>query len=439
MKSVCFSSKSLLSFYILHCECVHTWHSYSKEYVFIYETLAQNAQKECAGQEIYEKIYLTTTQYNGGARSLGEENFENFFSNLGFKIIAPEKFSIARQIHLIFNAKEIVSTLGSIAHLSLFAKVGTKQYILTRDYVGTLPAQIIISQAKKLDYIIINASANFLHSSRAWGPINLAFTSEFCEFARDIFGVEIKRNFGDIERYIVAWCEYFSAKFLRMATLDAFDFLNRLSREFCDKTLYRKNFEKILIPLKNPNSNQKCVGEFLSETLSTKVAKPAPNAPKIELHFSGVGWINTNEALFKDKDLEAIKITNAKYDCFFLVDGILSSGELCGTTGQNKALQAFSIKLYGDFAIIYKIHCGKMWSRWFVNGERTSKCEKIRGVKIAVLQREILEMLEKALGDFKGAGNFKSVKMMDVNFIKKIKAKNLAKNLREFFKKIQIP
>ena len=80
-----------------------------------------------------------------------------------------------------------------------------------------------------------------------------------------------------------------------------------------------------------------------------------------------------------------------------------------------------------------------MWSRWFVNGERTSKFEKIRGVKIAVLQREILEMLEKALGDFKGAGNFKGAKMMGENFIKKIKAKHLAKNLREFFKKIQIP
>lgn len=231
-------------------ESHHAYFNYSKEWISIYQKLAESADKICQKEPKFDKIFLSHKKWLGscGVRScecVNEDLFEEFFSKLGFEVIYPEELSIARQIYLAHNAKQIASTIGTTTHFALFCKPNTQFFMLIRILEDPLIPQIIINQASRIDWHIISTDRNFLHANRTWGPLNLDFTDDFIEFCEKILGkkaANLARKFAaktSSNTYIKAWAEWYAkpSAYANIAKITAFDMLNRFCVEFLGKSL----------------------------------------------------------------------------------------------------------------------------------------------------------------------------------------------------------
>lgn len=96
-------------------------------------------------------------------------NYEDFFSRRGFTIIYPETLPLEEQIAYIAGADEVVTTMGSMAHLLLFAKSTAKATILNRS-TQCLPAQVIVGQARGIESFYVDAFLNPLPVPHVNGP-----------------------------------------------------------------------------------------------------------------------------------------------------------------------------------------------------------------------------------------------------------------------------
>ncbi len=244
-KIIYIESPSQFKKVIIPDETIHAWSNYKKKYTVIYEKIMSNVKaKE------HKKIYLTRTQFEK-QDCFNEEYFEKFYEKRGYKIIAPEQYSIEEQIAYIKGADEVVCTLGSLSHLLLFAKPKTKLIILARANLNPLIPQLLVNQSKKLDFYIIDVSFNFLpvlHNigcfligpSKYWkeylNTINEKYTEE--DVTMDISKFAYK--------YLIKWCETFSVQKnwnYGLTSFDNFDILNSLSKVLLDKPLKRKEYK----------------------------------------------------------------------------------------------------------------------------------------------------------------------------------------------------
>lgn len=167
-------------------ECIHSWYNYTDEYKKVYREVAKRANECCRDKKLaYSKIYLGHRKWGQGSDCIGESNFENFFENMGYKVIEPQDYTVAEQIYMVNNADEIVTTMGSLAHFALFAKPNAKFIMLTREYKSCIVAQCLVNQASETDWYIVNVNNNFLPANRTYGPVNMALTEDFKEFCRD--------------------------------------------------------------------------------------------------------------------------------------------------------------------------------------------------------------------------------------------------------------
>lgn len=118
-----------------------------------YDFIIKNAE-----HKPYEKIYLSRSKFEK-KDLFNEKYFEDFFSDMSFKILYPEKLHINDQVSYIASAKEIACTSGTLSHLSLFAKPNTKLICLLRTK-DLNRQQSLISYAKNLNYVYIDVSIN---------------------------------------------------------------------------------------------------------------------------------------------------------------------------------------------------------------------------------------------------------------------------------------
>lgn len=140
----------------------------------------------CAAVEAkpFDKVYLSRRRFKGGIKIYGEDKLEKTFKANGFKVIYPERLSLREQISYIKGAKEIASVMGSATHLSLFAKEGTKNIVLERtEHINK--EQILINQARKLDWRSVSANMNYLPVGHEFSPILLGVTDYVAAFFKD--------------------------------------------------------------------------------------------------------------------------------------------------------------------------------------------------------------------------------------------------------------
>ena len=189
-------------------ESVHSWKEYSDSYVKIYSFL-----RSMVPEGKVEKIYLTRTALKDNQSTCCNENyFEQFYKAQGFKIISPEKLSIKDQISLLSGAKEVVTTLGSLAHFALFCKKNTKFTILTRTSNDTLLAQCLVNEASSVNWTIIDVSQNLLYANRVMGVNLLGSTNYWKEYVKDTYGITLSDNTipSNCYEYLCRWCSYYS-------------------------------------------------------------------------------------------------------------------------------------------------------------------------------------------------------------------------------------
>lgn len=222
-------------------------HYVHKEYLLVYDEMVCNSHKKYSGIT-YNKIYLSRSKCRSGYKLIGEDYFENFFSKHGFKILYPDEMSMLEKVFLISSADEIVTTCGTIAHYSLFAKKNCKFVILERNFNECPISQVIFNTIKGYDYYFVDCSYNFLYSNVYRGVSLLYPTKFWIDYVNDVYNEHYIKPMES--SYIFEYIKYFY-QFYKNG--DMFDFDNEeFAKDFfkrCGRLFYNEDF----ISLRNNN------------------------------------------------------------------------------------------------------------------------------------------------------------------------------------------
>lgn len=398
-------------------ESIHSWHSYTKEYLLPYETIVKKVKSHK-----YKKIYLTRTQFKeSGAACCNEEYFEEFYKRKGFEIIAPEQYSIEEQISIVCGADEIVTTLGSISHFAMFCKKGARFTILTRVDDDVLPAQCLVNEASEVDWHIVDVSLNFLFATRVYGVNQIGITEHWKNYIKDTYGETIIEESIDKScyEYIKKWCKFYSNpyQFVKIKNKEVFDVLSRMSQVLCGIKLEKNRFnvgkskieletelEKKDVQLKelerakieilrqqwqfqvleeyielisNARMNifdclkwYKNRKKYLNELNDVLLKEKERPALKYEIHVAQKGWLprmiegKENRSNTEKLQIEAMKIyfDDKRYHIFYSTlmskgdwSNAATDGEMSGSTGKHIPLIGISVWLDAEMHKFYDV------------------------------------------------------------------------------------
>lgn len=119
---------------------------------------------------LYEKIYLTRTNFKTPHIEYGERQIEKAFEKLGYKIISPECYSLNDQILILKGASKVATTEGSISHNTIFCKQGTDVLLLRKSSYSN-EYQYPIAEVKSLNITYIDAHLSLFVNKSPWlGP-----------------------------------------------------------------------------------------------------------------------------------------------------------------------------------------------------------------------------------------------------------------------------
>lgn len=396
-------------------ESVHSWFNYTKEYLWTYNEITKNVNNKC-NKQAYEKVYLSHKRWQAGCECINENIYEDFFENQGYKVIEPEELPLEEQIFIVNNAKEIATTIGSLSHFALFCKPKTKFVMLTREPDSTIWAQCLVNQASKVDWYIVNANNNYLYANRRYGPVNFSFTDEFMEFSKEFFGNASFEAKSDELEYIKSWTKYYAnpQNFNKICNLSAYDFINRFSKELLgndlDKSKYNLELNDKYNSLQKEANKEKSILENLDDFLCKSILnKSGILVDKLfslllcDVHVSNIGWVKDYDCstIYRQKQIEAIRIKlfdstiRYSYTVFEKQFGWtreVTNGECAGTTGKALPIQSILIKIEDcGYRVIYKVHDGNKWSKWYMDGEETEIVSHIEGISICIIKKELYD------------------------------------------------
>ena len=102
--------------------------------------------------------------------------------------------------------------------------------------------------------------------------------------------------------------------------------------------------------------------------------------------------------------------------------GWSSDGQLAGTQGKCKRIEALQIKLQGldSYTVEYKVHIQDYgWSQWYIDGETAGtvgKCKRIEGIKIRIVPKYKRQYKGIDVSEWNKDINWKKVKASGVDF-----------------------
>ena len=156
---------------------------YTNEFSNLISLMKQNVLSKKYDTETYKKIYFSRSKIINYWREFGEKCIEREFQKRGYKIIYPETLSVEKQIYLMANCTEFVSTEGSCAHNSIFCNKDTKVIILRKaDYANSF--QLMINEIADLDvlYIDVHHSSIVNPTEPHHGPFYLTITRQLARY-----------------------------------------------------------------------------------------------------------------------------------------------------------------------------------------------------------------------------------------------------------------
>lgn len=159
--------------------------AFSVEIRAIIEKVKKEAMKRKSSIKFYDKIYLSHAHWKGANnRDIGESDIENFFNLNGFQSIYPEELTVTQQIQLIYNAKQVVSVLGTMSHNFMFASNETKCIIIGK-YFGYSNFQSLADSISGIQPIRIDCHASVFNVDDGVGPFLYDVNSNLKLFAND--------------------------------------------------------------------------------------------------------------------------------------------------------------------------------------------------------------------------------------------------------------
>lgn len=143
-------------------ESIHPLTGYKREFMVPFDAI-----RERIAPGSVKKLYLSRRQYEMSG-IVNEEFFERFYESRGFTVVSPEQLPIEEQISLVAGAEEIVSTIGTMTHLILFAQKDVKVTILNR--TTCIAVQMLIDEACGIEPYYVDATSNPLPVRHVYGP-----------------------------------------------------------------------------------------------------------------------------------------------------------------------------------------------------------------------------------------------------------------------------
>lgn len=187
-----------------------------------------------------KKVYCTRTVFKHDC--INEEYFENFFKRQGFFVVAIEKLSLKDQLTIWKNVDQVACMAGTLSHMVLFSKPGTKITILNRTEYS-ISLQSFINQIALPECTFVDVYHNILptdHNCRAFivGPNECwkkyVQQSGCYEYNETDFDFDIGPH---LKEYLTKWSQHYSneAFFGFLASKTAKDFEERIYNEFHKK------------------------------------------------------------------------------------------------------------------------------------------------------------------------------------------------------------
>ena len=160
---------------------------FTSEYRELIDSIRKYAEEKIIPGDI-KKLYFTYSKHPA-MRTIGERKLERFFSDLGYTVISPEKYSFKAQLGMLLGCEEFACTVGSVSHNSIFLREGTKVTLIPRagfinDY------QMTLDQLHELDITYVDSSLSlYVKPEQPWeGPFYYIVSDRL----RDCFGQEGK-------------------------------------------------------------------------------------------------------------------------------------------------------------------------------------------------------------------------------------------------------
>lgn len=272
------------------------------DWLLYFDKIKENVSKQCEKPE-FDKVYLTRTQLPAEKRfEINESFFEDFYRQRGYTVVAPEKLSLAEQINIIMNASSVVTTVGTLSHMMLFAGKNADCTFLMRTPSEVVKPQLIIDVLKDYPCSYVEITKGIFPSPHARG-VPLYFPTEyFADYLKEqnipYEETDLKIELPEVlEEYIMKYSLNYrdTRAFKRIANYTAFDFVNSMNYALYGVKLDKKKYQKPKIVVENEElrkenpaivvQNEKLKEE--NQKLKKELAKSKKEVEKIK---SSTSW-----------------------------------------------------------------------------------------------------------------------------------------------------
>ena len=163
---------------------------FTQEYIQTIEQIRNFAQKNFS--PLTQKKFFF---YYGGNQT-GEGRLADYFSEKGYEMIEPEKFSLDEQLNILANCENFASVIGSISHNILFLKNHSQAILIPRRPAFLNIYQQAIDQVHDLEIFYIDSAFSIVARSQSG-----TFCYILSEQLRKFFGDEITEKFSQEDFY----------------------------------------------------------------------------------------------------------------------------------------------------------------------------------------------------------------------------------------------
>ena len=160
---------------------------YHDKYKQVFDCIAYNANKNFdKNEKMPRKVFLSRSQFAKAKQAeIGLDYLDHYFSQNGYTILYPEKLSLTKLIHYLYNAEICASASGTVPHNLLFAQKGKKTIIVERQTtVNEIQANLDIICGLNVTYI--DGHYSIYPVSAGYGPYIFGYTSCFEKFTEDL-------------------------------------------------------------------------------------------------------------------------------------------------------------------------------------------------------------------------------------------------------------
>ncbi len=180
---------------------------YTKEYKFIFDTIKENVEDT---EVPYDKVYFSRQHLKtANKKEIGEKSIEKWLQHNGFKIIAPEKYTVKQQIQIMKKSNVVAAISGTLPHNLLFANDETKLLIINKT-IRVNRHQFLIDEIRHLDVTYLDCHISLFPVLYGAGPFIITLNDNTLRYAKDHqYRIKYNRNYYRMyNKYKVLWYLY---------------------------------------------------------------------------------------------------------------------------------------------------------------------------------------------------------------------------------------